>query len=195
MAVDLGSFNFEKVVVFMQSSGFYDYLLPFLLIFAIVFAALEKTQVLGKDKTNINIVVSVVIGFLLIVQQGIVQTINSFLPKVSLLLVVILMVLMVFALIAGRNHKGFTGMMFVIACIVVFIAIMLSLTSSIPGADGFLSSDDAQSLLTWALPIGIFLLAIYILTRPNRPQNERQSTTDRWERIANQLGGGRPEGH
>ena len=94
MAVDVGSFDFGQVVAFMQEAGFYSYLLPFLLVFAILFALLEKTKVLGKEKTNINVLVALLIGLLLITQTNIILTINGFLPQVSLIFVVILVCLM-----------------------------------------------------------------------------------------------------
>ena len=80
------SFNFGDIVSQFQQMGVYEYFLPFLLIFAIIFAILEKTKILGKDKTNVNVLVSIIIGLLLIVQQGIVATINLFLPRVSLII-------------------------------------------------------------------------------------------------------------
>ena len=76
MVLFQAAFNFGDTVNYLVESGVYDVLLPFLLIFSIIFAILEKTKILGESKTNINVVVSVVIGLLLIVQRGIVEIIN-----------------------------------------------------------------------------------------------------------------------
>jgi len=167
MAVDVGAFDFEKVIGFMQGAGFFDYLIPLLLIFSIMFALLEKTKVLGKNKTNINVLVALVIGLLLVAQPLVVQTMNSFLPKASLIFIVILVCLMTIALLAGGEHTGIAGTAYAIAAIVVIIAILSALGASVPGAESFLSSDEASSLLTWAIPLGIFFLTIYLLTRPS----------------------------
>ena len=45
----------------LEGLGVYEYLLPFLLIFSITFAILEKVKILGEDKKNINIIVSVIL--------------------------------------------------------------------------------------------------------------------------------------
>src|SRR3989344_4285795 len=121
------SFNFGDVFSSLQELGVINYVLPFLLIFAIMFAILEKTHILGKDKTNINVVVSSVVGLLLVVQQGIVEIINLFLPRVSLIIVVALMGLLVIAMLAGKEYEGLSGSVFGIAVILVVIAIVLAL--------------------------------------------------------------------
>ncbi len=55
-------FNFGDTINLLREVGVFDFLLPFLLIFSIIFAILEKTKILGEDKSNINIIVSTVIG-------------------------------------------------------------------------------------------------------------------------------------
>lgn len=98
--------NLNDVINFLLSSGVYNYFLPFLLIFAIIFAILEKTAILGEGKTNINVVVAVVTGLLLVAQQDIVNIILLFMPRVSLIIVVILMFLLVIAMLAGKKFEG-----------------------------------------------------------------------------------------
>jgi len=56
---------------FLSRLGVFDVILPFLLVFTIVYAILEKTKVLGTEKVggkvasrkNLNSMVSFVIGF------------------------------------------------------------------------------------------------------------------------------------
>jgi len=121
MPSEIGSF-----ILYLQELGVYDYFLPFLLIFAIIFAILEKTNILG-DKTNINVVVSMVIGLLLVVQQPIVGIINSFLPRASLIIIVILVSILVISLIGG-SHTGYTGSVFSIAAILIIIALIWAIS-------------------------------------------------------------------
>ena len=72
MATTLGS-----AMEFFQDFGLFDIVLPFLLIFAVVFAILEKTMILGsedgKPKRNINSIVSFVIALLVVATNKIVQ--------------------------------------------------------------------------------------------------------------------------
>src|SRR3989338_8827869 len=63
---------FRGVIGFFDKIGVYDIILPFLLVFTIVFAILEKTKILGLEKIdgkettkkNLNSMVAFVIAFL-----------------------------------------------------------------------------------------------------------------------------------
>ena len=62
---------FGGVIEFFNRLGVYDIVLPFLLIFSIVFAILEKTKILGTEevegkkytKKSINAIVAFVVSF------------------------------------------------------------------------------------------------------------------------------------
>lgn len=174
------AFNFSigPIIKSLQDMGVYDYLLPFILIFAIIFAILEKTKVLGSDskgtpKTNINALVSIVIGLLLIVNQNIVSIINSFLPKVSLLIIILLMGLLVIAMLAGKEFKGLQGSVFAVAFVISIIAIIISLTPdlSIPGLN--LSSSDKEQILGIGVLVGIILLVYFLVTSGGKKDEDK----------------------
>ena len=86
----------------LQDWGLTDVLLPFLLIFTIVFAILQKTRILGESKKNLSVIVAVVVGLLVVVPHVTnrfppdadpVVIINEALPQVSLVLVAIIFLL------------------------------------------------------------------------------------------------------
>lgn len=103
------SSTFRGVIDFMQEIGVYDVVLPFLLIFAIVFAIFDKSKILGKEKVgdeeyprrNINAIVSFVIAFLVVASSKLVSIINEALANVILLLVMSV----AFLLLIGTFHK------------------------------------------------------------------------------------------
>ncbi len=74
--------DFRRYITQLQNMGFLDVVLPFLLFFTIVFAALQKTKILGdKDATTtgaksgkrFNVVVALVIALLVIMPHVIYQ--------------------------------------------------------------------------------------------------------------------------
>lgn len=158
-------FTFGDTIRFLQETGVYEYFLPFLLIFAIIFAILEKIQLFGEGKTNINVVIAVVVGLLLIVQQGIVAIINNFLPRVSLIMVVILMGLLVISMLAGKKFTGLTGGVFSVAVILVIIALIIALISPTTFGFTWLSPYERDTLLRIAIIVGLFLLVIGLVTK------------------------------
>lgn len=96
------SLQLESFVRTLDSWGLTDVLLPFLLIFVIIFAILQKTKILGEDKKNLNVIVSMVVGLLVVIPHVTgrfppgadpVLIINEALPQVSIVLVAIIFLL------------------------------------------------------------------------------------------------------
>ena len=86
---------FRGVIGFLDRLGVYDIILPFLLIFTIVFAILEKTKIFGVEKIkdqeipkkNINSIVAFVVAFLVIASTQLVAIISEVMANVTLLLI------------------------------------------------------------------------------------------------------------
>ncbi len=98
-----------NIIYELQGNGVFEFLLPFLLIFTLAFAILEKTKILGEDKKNINAVIALIMGLLMVTQFEIVQTMNNFLPKISLFLVIAVMFLVMVSLFGANLEHGFSG--------------------------------------------------------------------------------------
>jgi hypothetical protein len=85
-----------NVIEFFSRIGIYDVVLPFLLVFVIVYAVLEKTKILGMEKIvgateatprkNLNAMVAFVIGFLVVASSQLVSTISQVAAHVVLLI-------------------------------------------------------------------------------------------------------------
>lgn len=97
-------------VNFFRDFGLFDVVLPFLLIFTIVFSILEKTRILGEEKRNndvtypkktLNAVVAFVMAMLVVATNKIVTAINTALPNVVFLAVVIIC----FMMLIGAFYK------------------------------------------------------------------------------------------
>lgn len=102
---------FRGIIEFFDKLGIYDVVLPFLLVFTIVFAILEKTKVLGTEKVegyshplpkkNLNSMVAFVIGFFVIASSQLVEIIT----QVSAHMVVLLLLSIFFLMLVGSFWK------------------------------------------------------------------------------------------
>lgn len=85
------------IIIFFDKIGIYDVVLPFLLIFSIVFAILEKSRILGTvqvdkntyTKKNLNAMVAFVIAFIVIASTQVVAIINEALAHIALMLMIV----------------------------------------------------------------------------------------------------------
>jgi hypothetical protein len=93
------------IIEFFDNIGVFDVVLPFLLVFTIVFALLERTKVFGTDKIdgkeytkkNLNAVAAFVIAMLVVASSKLVGIIT----KVSSQFVVLLFLVVLFLLLVG----------------------------------------------------------------------------------------------
>ncbi len=112
---------FESMIYLFQGWQIDTVILPFILIFAIVFAVLEKTHILGKTDeqarrygTVVSLVIALSVVFshfqgMLFGSYTIVQHINRALPGIGLLLVAIVMMLLTIGLWTGKKPDGSKG--------------------------------------------------------------------------------------
>ena len=100
---------FREIIDFFTRIGVFDVVLPFLLVFTVVFALLERTKVFGiekiegKDytKKNLNSAAAFVIAFLVVASSNLVEIIT----KVSSQFVVLLFGIVLFLLLVGSFFK------------------------------------------------------------------------------------------
>jgi len=82
-----------NAIAFLQDFGLFDVILPFLLVFTLVFAVLEKTKIFGMEGThsrkNLNAMVAFSIAFFVTASVNIVTAFQVALPWVSLVLVIL----------------------------------------------------------------------------------------------------------
>lgn len=95
----------------LETWGLTDVLLPFLLIFTLIFAILQKTKILGEDKRNFNVVIALVMGLTVVIPHSTgtypmtydpVNIINAFLPGISLVIVAVVMLFILIGLWGGE---------------------------------------------------------------------------------------------
>lgn len=125
------AYNLQEFVRMLEAWGLTDVLLPFLLIFVIIFAILQKTKVLGINRKNLNAAVGLIIGLLVVVPHvlgvyppgsDVIEIMNRALPNISLIVVALLMVLILIGLLGGEANwigGSLSGWIAIIAFIAV----------------------------------------------------------------------------
>lgn len=136
---------------FLQRFGLFKWILPFLLVFTVVFAILEKTRILGTEgtgkdaqpKKNLDAMVAFTIALLVVIATEIVGIINVALPRVVLLLVVSLSFLLLVGIFFRPGEdlyerlKGGWNTAFMIAMLIAVILIFMGVLET-PDGDSWL---------------------------------------------------------
>ncbi|HTZ41962.1 MAG TPA: hypothetical protein VMC07_02015 [Candidatus Omnitrophota bacterium] len=116
--------------IFLQNTIFTTFILPFLLIFFIVFAVLQRTKVLGGEKMQINALVAFVIGLIFVAAFNYSGVVNNLVLLVVLAVVIIFVALMIWGFFSGETgfwKPGEGGGLRVILIIIFFIAILIGI--------------------------------------------------------------------
>ncbi len=148
---------FRGIITFFAQLGIYDIVLPFLLVFTIVFAVLEKTKILGMEhiggseytKKNLNSIVAFVTALLVIASTKLVGIINETIANVALLLILSICFLM---LIGSFYKEGESVALFggwrTMFMIIMFIGIILIFLNAFKMDDGQSVLEAAYAFLT-----------------------------------------------
>ena len=103
---------FRNVIDFFGDLGIYDVVLPFLLVFTVSFAILEKSKIfgeykIGKDmesRKNLNAMVAFCLGFIAVASSKIVSIINEGLANIMILMIAMFSFLLVAASFFGEGN-------------------------------------------------------------------------------------------
>ncbi len=194
---------FQDIIYRLEYYGLSDVLLPFLLIFTIVFAVMQKTQPLGEKK-QFNIIIALVLALAVVIphvlgyyppEGDIIKIINSALPNVSIVLVAIVMLLLIVGLFGGKAGWGSSlsgWVAFVAFIVVVFIfANAANWFNYWPNWLSWLADSDTQALL---VVIGVFALIIWFITK--EPKDDSKGAVSQIGKSWAELfggGGGKPK--
>ncbi len=96
------------VETILQSEILTKFVYPFLLIFFIVFAVLEKTKVLGDEQKQLNALVAFVIGLIFVGAVFPKLVVANMVLFLTVALIVMFVVLLLWGFVAGDIKEGFT---------------------------------------------------------------------------------------
>ncbi|MFH1510328.1 MAG: hypothetical protein ABIF10_01450 [Candidatus Woesearchaeota archaeon] len=169
----------------IEEWGLSDVLLPFLLVFTIIFAILQKTNVLGKEKRNWNTIVAMVIALLFVVPHIMgtypgnsdpVEIVNKALPNVSIVIIAIVMFLILIGLMGGDvswpGGSRISGIV-AIAALIFIIAIFGHASGwwiTWPRWLWWLEDSQTQALVIVILVFGII---IWFITKDEKKEGPR----------------------
>lgn len=176
--------GFRGVIDFLGKIGVYEVVLPFLLVFTLVFAILEKTKILGTEKIdgreytkkNLNAMISFVMAFFVIASAQLVRVINEVLANVVLLLVLAVCFLLLVGVFFGSKEftlEQYPGWIkfFMVLMFLAIVVLFLNSLDWLKYVFALFVYWDAQ----WAATIIFFLVIIgfmFYVTHDSTPKKE-----------------------
>ena len=154
----------DTVLSALRQLGFYDFLLPWLFTFAIVYGLLVKLEVFGAATKKISVILAMVVAFFVVGFGG--PALSRFFIGIfggaSIILAGILVVVLFLGMVGKKPEDiAKTGTLIVLV-IVGIVLWMLSTGTAVGAGVGWLLSPD---LVAFVLVIIVIVLAVWAVVR------------------------------
>ncbi len=199
--------NFVDMIRKMESYGVLDVLLPFLLVFTITFAVLQKSNILGDNKRPYNKIVAFVMAMAVVIPHvllgtasktdailtngmvDVVEVMNNSLPQVSLIMVAAMMALLLIGVFGKDVNIGNTDLIsiVVLGAIVAVALIFINAAGWLGTPPNWLSWLFNEETTSLVIIILIFGIIIWFITREENPEEKRVPLKDMFKGL---YGGG-----
>jgi len=173
---------FGNAIQFLEQLGVADIILPFILIFTVLFAVLQRVPIFGANAKRYNIIFALVVSLLALIphvtQPGtsydIIPVINNSLPQIALVVVALLMVMMMTGLIGfeeGEEPWKAWGKYFVYIAAVIVIYIF-GASAGLWQNIGFFNYFNDPNLLSVVVILLVFGIVIWFITSEGGDKNK-----------------------
>lgn len=145
-------------------------ILPFLLVFAVVFAVLQKSKILGDGKRQLDAVVAAVVGLILVSFAYATGIIVSLVPFLAVSVVILLVFLILYSMIfQGEDSKKFglpNGLKLGLGIIIIVAvaAAVLVATGAWEYLSGYLTGGNTSAVVANVVFVIILVGAIVAVT-------------------------------
>ena len=152
--------NIESIFSQWASLGLFSHILPFLLIFAVVYGILFKMGLFDGQK-GVQVIIALVIGLLSIRYRLLGDVLEVITPRLGVGLVIILALLILIGMFVPVDAEGIMGWILVGTGLVIFI-IIISQTASVfdTGFGGYIGDELIAYVVLTVLLIGIIVAVV-----------------------------------
>ena len=110
---------------------FLDYILPFVLVFTLIFAVLQKTKVLGDGKKQIDAIIGLIVGIILIAFPFARNIVVNLMPFLAVSVAILLVFMLLYGFVYGKEEmqKGLKITLLIIGSLAL-ITVLLIITGA-----------------------------------------------------------------
>lgn len=174
-----------NAIEFLNHLGVYDVVLPFLFVFTIVFAILEKTKIFGVEKVdgqtitrkNINAMAAFVMGFFVVASSQLVSLINTVASQAFLLILLLVLFLMLVGVMQKEGEfemsEGWRKGL-VVALFIALLLIFFNALGWLEIAYDFMSQSWDSEAVTAIILIVLIGIFIFWITKSKKPETTKK---------------------
>jgi hypothetical protein len=164
--------DIRSILYQWQAEGIFDFVLPFLLIFAFTFGILEKTKILGDKNKGINVIIAVAVGFLILQTEVVPQFFRELFPQLGVALAIIFSLLILIYLFLDSDQSKRTGWdagLAAVGAVIGFIIVMRAIGNTAFGSGFSFSWDQWIGYIVGAVLLVGVIIAVANSGDKSRP--------------------------
>jgi hypothetical protein len=163
-----GGGAFSQVLDTLRFLGFFDFLLPWLFSFAIVFGLLSKFELFGKENKKISVVLALVVAFFVTGYSGplLAGFFTSIFGGASIIIAGILVILLFIGMV-GKEPKDIVKGGTLAVLVIVGVVLWLLSVGAARGV-GFLPLL-SPDLIAFILVFVVIAIAVWLIIRDEKP--------------------------
>jgi len=157
----------------LQNWIFTKFLFPFLLVFFIIFAVLERTKLFGDGKKQIDALVAFIIGLIFVVAVYPTLVVTNMILFLTIALVCVFVVLLIWGFIFGEVKEEFKvakWMKWILGGItgIAFVVAIIWATGFWQNVGTFLNQELTQNIITNGVFIIVIAIALALVLIPKK---------------------------
>jgi len=129
LILQVGSFSFNNLLQQLEDLGFFRYVLPFLLLFAIVYAILHQIKLFEENK-GAAILIAVAIGLLALQLDFVPAFFQTLFPKVGVGIALLVIALILAGAFVPTEKNTFNWIMFGVGALIFIIIVILQFSGT-----------------------------------------------------------------
>jgi hypothetical protein len=126
--LQIGRFDIAYILDQWAAAGVFAYVIPFLLIFAVVFGVLSATRILGGNK-GVHAIIALAVGLLALQLPFVPAFFTEIFPRLGVGLAVLLTIIILMGLFIPWKQKGWLTAFAIIGALIALVVIISAFSS------------------------------------------------------------------
>ena len=148
-----------NLFAYWEQLGVFSYVLPFLLIFAIVFGILTKIKVFGENK-GLNAVIALVVGLLALQYNLVPVFFSEIFPRVGVALSILLVLIILLGLFFDTKDNKVINYSLLGVGVIIFLSVLIKTSGALGWYSAYWWYTNWPSILLGIVVIAIFFAII-----------------------------------
>ena len=143
----------------LENLGFFDFILPFILIFAVIFGVLSYAKIFGDNK-GIHSLIALVLGLMAIRFPLYTEFLNVISEKLAIGVVILLGVIILIGLFTTKQSNAAWGWILITVAVIILFVISFQTANYFGYPDSYTEDDLVGGLIAIAVVIGLIVVVI-----------------------------------